>query len=313
MSGFGLMAVGFLGENQKTMTAARQRFGIVELDRHLGGGLLAGTMTVLAGATGAGKTQLGLRWAQQGLADEGQRGVICDLTSRGDAQNHAGYAREQFGWDLRPYVVEGPPDLDAVWDFGAPLGDYFHPFDRAGRRVTRRDLDPDDWHAWKTDLARVLRTSVAYFYSHFIRGSRRVVVDGIEPTERFSESIQFEFFEYLYHNVLRKEDEWAARELFRERYRAEESRVTAHRYDHHSLGCLYLYTTPHMLLDDLMGEPIGEGDIFSNANTIILMGRTRSEGKMGRALYVAKHRGSFCGDEVVPYRITEQGLVFGEV
>jgi KaiC/GvpD/RAD55 family RecA-like ATPase len=269
-------------------------------------------MTVLAGATGAGKTQLGLRWANQGLAGDGRRGILCDLTSRGDAQNHAGYARGQFGWEVVPFSAEGTPDLGAVWDFDRTLGDYFHPFDRAGRRVTRRDLDPDEWHAWKTDLARVLRVSVAYFYSHFVRGTRRVVVDGIEPTERFSESIQFEFFEYLYHNVLRKEDEWAARELFRERYRANESNVLAHRYDHTALGCLYLYTTPHMLLDDLMAEPIGEGDIFSNANTIILMGRTRGAGRMGRALYVAKHRGSYCGDEVLPYHITEQGLVLGE-
>src|SRR5262245_4084682 len=73
------------------MTIARQGFGIAELDRHLGGGLLPGTLTVLAGATGAGKTQLGLRWANEGLAAEGHRGILCDLTSRGDAQNHAGY------------------------------------------------------------------------------------------------------------------------------------------------------------------------------------------------------------------------------
>jgi KaiC/GvpD/RAD55 family RecA-like ATPase len=293
------------------MTTHRQGFEIEELDRHLGGGLLPGTLTVLAGATGAGKTQLGLRWAYAGLSAEGHRGVICDLTSRGDAQNHAGYARSHFGWELSPYPAEAPTDLSAVWDLSRPIGDYFHPFARAGRRVTRRDLEPDDWHAWKTDLARILRGSVAFFYSHFIRGARRVVVDGVEPTERFSESIQFEFFEYLYHHILRKEDEWAARELFREQYRANEPRVLAHRYDHQALGCLYLYTTPHVLLDDLMAQPIGEGDIFSNANTIILMGRTRQDGRMGRALYVAKHRGSYCSDEIVPYRLTDRGLIFG--
>ena len=108
-----------------------------------------------------------------------------------------------------------------------------------------------------------------------------MVVDGIEPTERFAESIQFEFFEYLYQHVLRKEDEWAAREVFREHYRANAETVHAHRYDHRAIGCLYLYTTPHVLLDDLMAQPIGEGDIFSNANTIILMGRTREAGPDG--------------------------------
>jgi KaiC/GvpD/RAD55 family RecA-like ATPase len=292
------------------MTGPRQGFGIDVLDHQLGGGLLPGTLTVLAGATGAGKTQLGLRWADAGHRAEGRRGVICDLTSRGDAQNHAGYARDQFGWEVAEFPAGDPIDLDRVWDLERPIGDYYHPFSRTGRRVTRHDLEPDDWHAWKTDLARVLRTSVGFFYEHFIRGTRRVIVDGIEPTERFSDSIQFEFFEYLYHQVLRKEDEWAARELFRERFRANEPRVQAHRYDRQAIGCLYLYTTPHILLDDLMAEPIGEGDIFSNANTIILMGRTRETGRLGRALYVAKHRGSACGDEIRPYRITDKGIEF---
>lgn len=294
------------------MTRPRQSFGLEALDRHLGGGLLPGTLTVIAGATGAGKTQLGLRWADAGLAEEGRRGVICDLTSRGDAQNHREYARAQFGWEPVPYPADGPPDPASVWDFDRPLGDYFHPFGRAGRRVTRRDLEPDDWHAWKTDLARTLRVAAAYFYGHFVRGTRRVVVDGIEPSERMGESIQFEFFEYLYHHLLRKEDEWAARELFREQFRANHDRVMAHRYDHASIGCLYLYTTPHVLLDDLMAQPIGEGDVFTNANTILLMGRTKQAGRMGRALYVAKHRGSYCGDEVLPYRLTGRGPEVGE-
>jgi len=294
------------------MTRDRQLFGIPELDQLLGGGLIPGTLTVVAGATGAGKTQLGLRWANAGLSAEGRRGVVCDLTTRGDAQNHAGYAHDQFDWLLETYPADVPFDLQAVWDLERPIGDYFHPFDRAGRRVTRRDLEPEEWHAWKSDLARVLRTCVAFFYSQFVRGTRRVVVDGLEPTERFGDSIQFALFEYLYHQILRKEDEWAARELFREQFRANAPRVLAHRYDHKSIGCLYLYTSPHMLLDDLLAQPIGEGDIFSNANTIILMGRTRTETRMGRALYVAKHRGSACSDEILPYRLTDLGPDFSQ-
>ncbi len=295
-----------------TTATARQSFGIEGLDAMLGGGLLPGTLTVIAGATGAGKTQLGLKWADKGLAAEGRRGIICDLSSRGDAQNHEAYALEQFGWSIAEHSVEGPVDLAQVWDFAQSPGDYYHPFARAGRRVTRRDLEADDWHAWKSDLARVLRGSAAYFYSHFVRGARRVVVDGIEPTERFAESIQFEFFEYLYQHVLRKEDEWAAREVFREQYRANAEQVLAHRYDHKAVGCLYLYTTPHVLLDDLMAQPIGEGDIFSNANTVIYMGRTKEAGRMGRALHVAKHRGSAASDEIRTYRLTDRGLELGD-
>ena len=291
------------------MAQHRQAFDLKVLDRMLGGGLLPGTLTVVAGATGAGKTQLGLRWADAGRHDGGaRRGVVCDLASRGDTQNHVGYARDQFDWSLAEEKTDAPLDLERVFD--TPVGDYFHPFAHAGRRVTRRDLDADDWHAWKSDLARVLRLSVGFFYRNFIHGSRRVVVDGIEPVERFSESIQFEFFEYLYHNILRKESDWAARELFRELYRKNQDAVAARPYDCGAIGCLYLYTTPKILLDEMIAEPLGEGDVFANANTIILMGRVRREHGLGRALYVAKHRGSACEDEIQPYHINERGIIF---
>ena len=77
-------------------------------------------------------------------------------------------------------------------------------------------------------------------------------MDGIEPTERFAESIQFEFFEYLYHQILRKEDEWAARELFREHYRARPATYSPIATIIGAIGCLYLYTTLHVFLDDLI-------------------------------------------------------------
>jgi KaiC/GvpD/RAD55 family RecA-like ATPase len=293
------------------MSTFRQSFGIEALDRDLGGGLLPGKLTVVAGATGAGKTQLGLRWAAAGGSAEGHRGVVCDLTSRGDSQNHAPYASRLFGWELSEYALGNATDPDHAWDFSRPIGDYLHPVDRAGRRVNRALLEPDQWHEWKTDLARVLRASAGFFYQHFARGARRVVFDGLEPAERVSESIQFEYFEYIYHHVLRKDDEWAAREWFRERYQANSAAVMRHRYDQRTIGCLCLYTTPQVMLEELMTAPLSEGDLFATANTIILLGRTRGDGRLGRALAIPKHRGSACGDEILPYHITDSGLVFG--
>jgi hypothetical protein len=292
------------------MSTTRLAFGIEKLDRALGGGLLPGTLTVVAGATGIGKTQLGLHWADAGIKREGSRGVVCDLTSRGDPQNHVEYASRLFGWSLVDYSLTSAPDSADFWDFDRPIGDYLHPIDRMGRRVTRGDLSALEWHEWKAELARILRGAGGFFYQHFVRGSRRAVFDGIEPAERFSDSIQLEFFEYVYNHVLRKDDDWAAREWFREQYRANEPDVLSHRYDHREIGCLCLYTTPKVMLEQLLTEPIAEGDVFSNANTIILMGRTHHDGRIGRALAIAKHRGSACGDEVLPYRIEEQGLVF---
>lgn len=244
------------------------------------------------------------------MRTEGSRGLICDLTSRGDSQNHIVYARNQLDWELQPYPLTPSPSFEHAWDESRPIGAYFHPVERAGRRVSRSDLEPEAWHEWKAELAKILRCAVGFFYQHFARGVRRVVFDGLEPTERFSESIQFEFFEYIYHHVLRKDSDWAAREWLREQFRVNAHKVDQHPYDHRQIGCMYLYTTPHVMLDDLLTQPIGQGDIFSNANTIILMGRTRHNGRMGRALAITKHRGSAHGDEIRPYRITEKGLVF---
>ena len=55
---------------------------------------------------------------------------------------------------------------------------------------------------------------------------------------------------------------------------------------------------------DLIGRPIQSGDALSNANTIIQMGKIRDGTTMGRALHVAKHRGSACDDGIVPFEIT---------
>ena len=44
--------------------ANRLSTGVPGLDELLGGGLLPGTLTVVVGATGIGKTQLGLQFAR---------------------------------------------------------------------------------------------------------------------------------------------------------------------------------------------------------------------------------------------------------
>ena len=115
--------------------------------------------------------------------------------------------------------------------------------------------------------------------------------------------------EYLYHQVIRKEHDWLARDLFRASFRDNESRVNVCSYDHSEIGCLLLYTSHEVMLDELITRPIQSGDVLSNANTIIMMGKTKHQDRMGRALHVAKHRGSRCDESIVPYTIEETGIV----
>jgi KaiC/GvpD/RAD55 family RecA-like ATPase len=287
----------------------RQSTGIPELDKLLGGGLLPGTLTVVLGATGIGKTQLGLQYLQQGIPDEGEAGILFDMTSRGDSQNHADYARRMFDWNLRERPIDWQLNApEEIWTRSAARWDALHLFRQSGRRVTMSDMDFDQQRAWKIELNRKLHDTIAFFYGNFCQGVRRCLVDGIEPSDRASDSFQFELFEYVYQQILRKECDWVARDLLRARFREQENQVRQHAYDHRAIGCLMLCTSHEVMLEGLLSRPIESGDVLSNANTIILMGKVRDGTKMSRALHVAKHRGSRCDDSIRPYEITETGL-----
>ncbi|TWU41379.1 circadian clock protein KaiC [Novipirellula aureliae] len=284
----------------------RLKTGIDRLDTMLGGGLIPGTLTVVMGASGIGKTQLGIAFANQGGHQEQHRGIFFDMTARGDSQNHAEYARRLFDWELRS-ASSGDTRPDEL--FAAPSADQMmHIFEDAGRRVTATDLDADQWREWKVEQSRKLDQAIAFFYRHFVHGVRRCVIDGIEPTECVSDSIQFELFDYIYHQILHKDHDWVARDLFRIHFRENREKVEAHVYDHRDIGCLLLATSHEVMLDDLLTRKIESGDLLSGANTIILMGKTRDGNRMGRALQVAKHRGSVCDESIVPFEIDEHGI-----
>lgn len=298
-----------VGKSSRVNMAHRHRLGIAELDEMLGGGLIPGTLTVVLGTTGIGKTQLGLQYLHQGEAQEGASGVLFDMTSRGDSQNHAEYARRMFQWELRErpsnWSLEEPAE---IWTREHGRWDALHLFHQSGRRVTRDDLGFDEQRAWKAELNRKLTETIAFYYGNFCQGVRRCVIDGIEPSDRASDSFQFELFEYIYHQILRKEYDWVARDLLRAQFRNYEEQVRQHAYSHEEMSCLMLCTTHEVMLENLISRPIETGDVLSNANTIILMGKVREGTRMGRALYVAKHRGSRCDESIRPYEIHENGL-----
>ncbi len=287
---------------------ARLSTGVEGLDELLGGGLLPGTLTVVVGSTGIGKTQLGLQFARAGRSREGRSGILFDMASRGDCQSHADYARRMFGWELEAVDPRRHVALDGFFQADRRYGDYLHVFDRAGRRVTRRDLDPDGWRDWQAELTRRLGTSIAFFYGNFVRGVRRAVIDGIEPVDRPSDSIQLELFEYIYHQILRKDAEWVARDLFREHFRRNAEAVSQHAYDPAEIGCMLLYTAHETSLDALVERPLDEGGVLANANTVIHLGKIREGTRFRRAVYVSKHRGSACADRIVPFAIDDSGL-----
>ncbi len=289
--------------------STRFSMGLDWLDELLDGGLIPGTSTVVLGATGIGKTQLGLSFANAGLRQEGERGLVCDLTTRGDAQNHANYAERLFDWEMTSRDPEDAVDLARIWDRAYCRRDYLHLFSRGGRRVTISDLDADQWREWKVELARKLDRAIGFFYGNFAHGVRRAVIDGVEPADRSSDSFQFHLIDYIYHQILHKDHDWLARDLFRSHFRENAAKVEEYAYDHEKLAALMLLTSHDVMLDDLLSRKIETGDLLANANTIIYMGKVRAGMRMTRALHVAKHRGSRCDDRIIPYEVTERGLV----
>lgn len=287
---------------------ARQSTGILPLDQLLGGGLIPGTLTVVVGATGIGKTQLGIQYAHAGRQQEGRAGILFDLTSRGDAQSHAPYAQRMCNWQLRPQNPQARPSLEQFFVDEAAPGDFLHIFDYHGRRPARSDLEFDQWQQWQAELNARLSATIGFFYGNFVRGVRRVVIDGIEPVDRASDSIQIELAEYVYHQILRKDPAWVARDLFREHFRRHAEEVAHHEYDPTQVGCLLLCTSHETMLEDLISRPLEQGDVLAGANTLIYLGKIREDHHIGRALYIAKHRGSACSEDIVPYTIGERGI-----
>jgi len=264
--------------------------GLAKLDNMLGGGLLPGTLTVAYGATGIGKTHLGLTFAHHGLAADGTRGIVLDMNGRGDSQQHDEYAarqREAFYSNALHWVGRAR-------DFQVPTPGGDREF---------------DWN-WKAVYNHALYTVRPFMYFHFAAGTRRVVVDGVEPMDSPADSIQVFMFDEVYRTVIHREAETLGMEICLPVWKHRPF-IDAHRYDHTRITTLLLVTTEETRLEDLIARKVATGDVGATANTILVMGSERVGGRLARMLCAVKHRGSAMSDEIVEYRITERGIALG--
>ncbi len=82
----------------------RAQFGVTGLDEMLQGGLISGSMALLQGAPGTGKTTLGMQFLVEGVVRHNEAGLLITFeqfphTLYRDALSH--------GWDLRSLEQEG--------------------------------------------------------------------------------------------------------------------------------------------------------------------------------------------------------------
>jgi RecA/RadA recombinase len=285
--------------------------GLPKLDAMLGGGLLPGTLAVVYGATGIGKTHLGLTFANHGLAADGARGVVLDMNGRGDSQQHDEYAARLFRWPLAPWTHTVTPMSDPYPPPGQMEAFYSNALPWVGRVRDYQVPTPDggfefDWN-WKAMYNHALYTVRPFFYFHFAAGTRRVVVDGVEPMDAPADSIQCFMFDELYRKTIHRDAETLGMEICLPVWKYRDF-IDAHRYDHNGITTLLLVTTEETRLEDLLARKVTTGDVGATANTILVMGSERVGTRLARMLCVVKHRSSAMSDEIVEYRVGPVGI-----
>jgi hypothetical protein len=236
------------------------------------------------------------------------------MTARGDSQRHAEYTKRLFNWELRTWDHAVRPGQENPFPPASAVGAmrYCHELDYGGRLAEYQTVKPEGrefrWD-WLAAHSRRWKRILPFFYFQFAQGVRRVIVDGVDPTKAPRESIQLHLFEEVYRKIIHQDSESLGMEILIPVWKHRHF-IEQRLYDHKQVTTLLLVTTEENLLDDLIARKVGEGDIGASATTAILMGKRVTAGKVSRALYVAKHRGSACSDEIGEFVITDQGLAF---
>jgi len=286
--------------------------GLERLDRMLGGGLLPGTLTVVYGATGIGKTHLGVGFAHHGRAADGAPGLLFDMNARGDSQQHHEYAARLYGWPLRRWTHTVTPMADPYPPAEQMEAFYCDAFPWVGKLRNYQAPTADglelDWN-WKAMYNHAFYTASPFTYFHLAAGSRRIVVDGIEPMDVPGEYIQPFIFDDLYRKVIHRDSETLGMEICLPVWK-HRAFIDAHRYDHARVTTVLLVTTEETQLEHLIARKVAAGDVGAVANTILVMGSERVGNRLARFLCVVKHRGSAMSDEIAEYRVGEHGIVF---
>jgi RecA/RadA recombinase len=291
----------------------RASTGLASLDGMLGGGLLPGTLCVVYGATGIGKTHLGLHFAHAGESADGVPGIFLDMNARGDSQQHSEYGSRLYGWTLERWTHTVTPMTDPYPPAGQMAARYCDALPWVGKlrdyQVPTSDGGLElDWN-WKSEYNHAMYTVRPFIYFHLGAGCRRIVVDGVEPMDVPGDYLQPFLFDELYRKVIHRDSETLGMEICLPVWKHREF-IDSHRYDHRAVTTVLLVTTEETQLEHLIARKVASGDIGAVANTILVMGSERVGNRLGRFVYVVKHRGSAKSDEIAEYRVTERGLEF---
>ncbi|ACA59221.1 ATPase domain-containing protein [Candidatus Desulforudis audaxviator] len=97
-------------ELQYEARPGRKGFGITGLDEMLCGGLTEGTITLISGGTGTGKTALALKFLLDG-AEKGEKGLFLSFEQ---PVNQLQDTARRLGWEIDRYLAEGRLDIKFI-------------------------------------------------------------------------------------------------------------------------------------------------------------------------------------------------------
>jgi KaiC/GvpD/RAD55 family RecA-like ATPase len=238
---------------------------------------------------------------------------VFDMNARGDSQQHHAYAARLHGWDLRRWTHTVLPMADPYPPAEQMQAFYCDALPWVGKlrdyQVPTADGLEFDWN-WKAQYNQALYTVRPFVYFHLGAGSRRIMVDGIEPMDVPGDYVQPYIFDDLYRKVIHRDSETLGMEICLPVWQ-HRAFIDAHRYDHTAVTTLLLVTTEETQLEHLIARKVASGDIGAVANSIVVMGSERVGNRLGRFLCVVKHRGSAKSDDIVEYRVTERGFELG--
>lgn len=148
--------------------------GIPKLDKILGGGLIPGKKVLVYGATGVGKSILGVTIAHAGIQVEGHPGIILDVAKGVDEQSQQQYARVMFGWELGDWdklpININPRDMSNFAYKKGSLNQYLSGISFLVRDEGCPSTTFADFEAPSSDFLR-----------YHLPRTRRIVIDGSEP------------------------------------------------------------------------------------------------------------------------------------
>lgn len=95
---------------QYEIKAEKKGFGIKDLDQMLNGGLPEGTITIISGGTGTGKTTFALKFLLEG-AERGEKGLLLSFEEPlAQLKSNAHF----LGWEMDRYLKDGRLDIKFI-------------------------------------------------------------------------------------------------------------------------------------------------------------------------------------------------------